>query len=210
VLVTAGPTHEPVDPVRFLGNRSSGKMGFALAAEAVRRGARTILVAGPVALPTPSGATRVDVTTAREMERAVHEHAGSADLIVMAAAVADFRPSQRSASKVKKTDRDPEPIGLVRNPDILAEISADRRREGQVIVGFAAETDDVLTNGRKKLAAKGCDLMVVNEVGEHRTFDAEHNSATILGSDGGSTVVPEGSKEDLGHAILDLVVERLQ
>jgi phosphopantothenoylcysteine decarboxylase/phosphopantothenate--cysteine ligase len=210
LVVSAGGTREPLDPVRFLGNRSSGRQGYAIARAALARGAEVTLISANAALPDPAGAKLVRVGTAEEMRHAVVEAAASADAIVMAAAVADFRPSQRSASKVKKTDRDPEPIGLVRNPDILAEISADRRREGQVIVGFAAETDDVLTNGRKKLAAKGCDLMVVNEVGEHRTFDAEHNSATILGSDGGSTVVPEGSKEDLGHAILDLVVERLQ
>jgi phosphopantothenoylcysteine decarboxylase/phosphopantothenate--cysteine ligase len=127
----------------------------------------------------------------------------------MAAAVADFRPAARSASKVKKTDNDPDPVALIRNPDILAEIAAARSRPGQVIVGFAAETDNVLANGRKKLAAKQCDLMVVNEVGENRAFDAEHNSATILAADGSSIVVPEGSKEDLGHAIWDLVLARL-
>ena len=133
VLVTAGPTHEPVDPVRFLGNRSSGKMGFALAAEAARRGARTILVAGPVALPTPPGVTRVDVVTAREMEEAVREHAPAAGLIVMAAAVADFRPSRPADRKIKKEQGLPA-IELEENPDILAGLRAvaPRRRPGRL------------------------------------------------------------------------------
>jgi phosphopantothenoylcysteine decarboxylase/phosphopantothenate--cysteine ligase len=209
VLVSAGGTREPLDPVRFLGNRSSGRQGFALARAALARGAEVTLVAANAALPDPAGAKVVRVSTAEEMRAAVLEAAPSADAIVMAAAVADFRPESRATSKVKKTDAEPEPLRLVRNPDILAEIAAARARAGQVIVGFAAETDDVIANGTKKLAAKGCDLMVVNEVGEQRTFDKDENAATILGSDGSSTVVPEGSKESLGHAIWDLVVTRL-
>jgi phosphopantothenoylcysteine decarboxylase/phosphopantothenate--cysteine ligase len=209
VVVSAGGTREPLDPVRFLGNRSSGRQGFALARAALARGAEVTLVAANATLPDPAGAKVVRVGTAEEMRAAVLEVAPSADAIVMAAAVADFRPEIRATSKLKKGDADPDPIGLTRNPDILAEISAHRARPGQIIVGFAAETDDVIANGTKKLAAKGCDLMVVNEVGEHRTFDADDNSATILGADGSSIVVPEVSKESLGHAIWDLVVERL-
>jgi phosphopantothenoylcysteine decarboxylase/phosphopantothenate--cysteine ligase len=208
VVVTAGGTREPLDPVRFLGNRSSGRQGYAVARAALARGAEVTLIAANAALPDPAGAKLVRVGTAEELRHAVLEAAPSADAIVMAAAVADFRPAVRSGSKLKKGTADPEPVALARNPDVLAEISAERQRSGQVIVGFAAETDDVVANGRKKLAAKGCDLIVVNEVGEHRTFDSEDNSATILGADGTSTVVPHGSKEALGHAILDLVHER--
>jgi phosphopantothenoylcysteine decarboxylase/phosphopantothenate--cysteine ligase len=209
VVVTAGGTREPLDPVRFLGNRSSGRQGFALARAALARGAEVTLIAANAALYDPAGAKVVRVGTAEELRQAVLEAATSADAVVMAAAVADFRPVTRSSSKLKKTDVDPDPIALVRNADILAEICANRLRAGQVVVGFAAETDNVVANGQIKLAAKGCDLMVVNEVGEHRTFDAEDNSATILAADGGSTVVPEGSKEALGHAVWDLVVARL-
>ncbi|MBV9488059.1 MAG: bifunctional phosphopantothenoylcysteine decarboxylase/phosphopantothenate--cysteine ligase CoaBC [Frankiaceae bacterium] len=209
VVVSAGGTREPLDPVRFLGNRSSGRQGFALARAALARGAEVTLVAANAALPDPAGAKVVRVGTAEEMRTAVLEVAPSADAIVMAAAVADFRPMTRAASKLKKGDADPAPIALTRNADILAEISTNRGRGGQVIVGFAAETDDVIANGRKKLAAKGCDLMVINEVGEHRAFDTEENAATILGADGTSVVVPQVAKESLAHAIWDLVVARL-
>jgi phosphopantothenoylcysteine decarboxylase/phosphopantothenate--cysteine ligase len=209
VVVSAGGTREPLDPVRFLGNRSSGRQGYALARTALARGAEVTLISANVGLSDPAGAKVVRVATAAELREAVLESARSADTVVMAAAVADFRPESRSASKLKKTDSDPAPIGLVRNPDILAEISAHRLRAGQVIVGFAAETDDVVANGQRKLAAKGCDLMVVNEVGEHRTFDSDDNSATILTPDGASTVIPLVSKEALGHAVWDLVVARL-
>jgi phosphopantothenoylcysteine decarboxylase/phosphopantothenate--cysteine ligase len=209
VVVSAGGTREPLDPVRFLGNRSSGRQGYALARAALARGAEVTLIAANTALPDPAGAKVIRVGTAEELRQAVVEAAPSADAVVMAAAVADFRPAERRPSKLKKTDVDPDPIALIRNADILAEISTQRLREGQVVVGFAAETDHVVENGAAKLAAKGCDLMVVNEVGEHRTFDAEDNSATILGADGTSVPVPEGSKEALGHAVWDLVVERL-
>jgi phosphopantothenoylcysteine decarboxylase / phosphopantothenate---cysteine ligase len=209
VVVSAGGTREPLDPVRFLGNRSSGRQGYALARAALARGAEVTLISANAALADPAGAKVVRVGTAEEMRLAVLEVAPSADAIVMAAAVADFRPASRAASKLKKTTADPDPVVLVRNADILAEISAHRLRLGQVVVGFAAETDDVVANGHIKLVAKGCDLMVVNEVGEHRTFDSEDNSAMILGADGTSTVVPVGPKEALSHAVWDLVVARL-
>jgi phosphopantothenoylcysteine decarboxylase / phosphopantothenate---cysteine ligase len=209
VVVSAGGTREPLDPVRFLGNRSSGRQGYALARAAIARGAEVTLVSANVALADPAGAKVVRAGTAEELRQAVLEAAPNADAIIMAAAVADFRPAERSGSKVKKTDTDPDPVVLVRNADVLAEISVHRARAGQVIVGFAAETDDVVANGAKKLAAKGCDLIVVNEVGEHRTFDSDDNTATILGADGTNLSVPEGSKESLGHAVWDLVVERL-
>ncbi|HWA66110.1 MAG TPA: bifunctional phosphopantothenoylcysteine decarboxylase/phosphopantothenate--cysteine ligase CoaBC [Mycobacteriales bacterium] len=209
VLVTAGGTREPLDPVRFLGNRSSGRQGYAIARAALARGAEVTLVTANSSLADPAGAKVVRVGTAEDMRIAVEELAGSADAIVMAAAVADFRPAVRAGSKIKKGAVDPDPIELVRNVDILADISRTRRRSGQIIVGFAAETDNVIANGRAKLEAKGCDLIVVNEVGEHRTFESEHNAATILGADGSETVVEHGSKEALGHAILDLVAARL-
>jgi phosphopantothenoylcysteine decarboxylase/phosphopantothenate--cysteine ligase len=206
VVVTAGGTREPLDPVRYLGNRSSGRQGFALARAALARGAEVTLIAANAALADPAGAKVVRVRTAEDMRVAVEEVAASADAIVMAAAVADFRPAVRADAKLKKGSADPEPVALVRNPDILADISANRRRDGQVIVGFAAETNDVLDNGRAKLASKGCDLIVVNQVGENLTFGAEHNTATILGADGTSLAVEDVSKEDLGHAIWDQVV----
>jgi phosphopantothenoylcysteine decarboxylase / phosphopantothenate---cysteine ligase len=143
------------------------------------------------------------------MRGAVIDAAKDADAVVMAAAVADFRPATRAGSKLKKTASDPEPLALIRNADILAEISTDRITPGQVVVGFAAETDNVLANGQAKLAAKGCDLLVVNQVGEHLVFGADDTAATILGSDGSVTDVTEGSKERLGHLVWDRVVERL-
>ncbi|HVS67017.1 MAG TPA: bifunctional phosphopantothenoylcysteine decarboxylase/phosphopantothenate--cysteine ligase CoaBC [Mycobacteriales bacterium] len=209
VVVTAGGTREPLDPVRYLGNRSSGRQGYALARAALARGAEVTLISANAALADPAGAKVVRVRTAEDMRVAVDEVAASADAIVMAAAVADFRPANRADAKLKKGASDPEPVALVRNPDILADISANRRRDGQVIVGFAAETNDVLANGRAKLASKGCDLIVVNQVGENLTFGAEHNTATILGADGSSASVEDVSKEDLGHAIWDLVSARL-
>ncbi|MYS45909.1 phosphopantothenoylcysteine decarboxylase, partial [Streptomyces sp. SID5998] len=162
-------------------------------------------------LPDPAGVDVVPVGTAVQLREAVLKAAADADAVVMAAAVADFRPASYATGKIKKKDdQEPEPIVLVRNPDILAEISADRARSGQVIVGFAAETDDVLANGRKKLARKGCDLLVVNEVGEHRTFGAEENEAVVLAADGGETPVPHGPKEALAETVWDLVVARLR
>ncbi|WP_180928102.1 bifunctional phosphopantothenoylcysteine decarboxylase/phosphopantothenate--cysteine ligase CoaBC [Streptomyces sp. AJS327] len=210
VVVSAGGTREPLDPVRYLGNRSSGKQGYALARTAAARGARVTLVAANSALPDPAGVTVVPVGTALELRDAVRAAAEDADAVVMAAAVADFRPAAYAAGKIKKRDgQGPEPVALVRNPDVLAELAAERLRSGQVVVGFAAETDDVLANGRAKLAAKGCDLLVVNEVGERRTFGAEESEAVVLGADGQETPVPFGPKEDLADAIWDQVVARV-
>ncbi|MFJ9562975.1 bifunctional phosphopantothenoylcysteine decarboxylase/phosphopantothenate--cysteine ligase CoaBC [Streptomyces fuscichromogenes] len=211
VVVSAGGTREPLDPVRFLGNRSSGKQGYALARTAAARGARvTLVAANATGLPDPAGVDVVPVGTAVQLREAVLKAAADADAVVMAAAVADFRPAVYAAGKIKKKDgQEPEPIVLVRNPDILAEISADRARSGQVIVGFAAETDDVLANGRTKLARKGCDLLVVNEVGERKTFGSEENEALVLGADGSETQVPHGPKEALADTVWDLVAARL-
>ncbi|WP_327412881.1 bifunctional phosphopantothenoylcysteine decarboxylase/phosphopantothenate--cysteine ligase CoaBC [Streptomyces sp. NBC_01233] len=211
VVISAGGTREPLDPVRFLGNRSSGKQGYALARTAVARGARVTLVAANTALADPAGADVVRVGTAVQLREAVLEAAADADVVVMAAAVADFRPAEYAGGKIKKKDgQDPAPVALVRNPDVLAEISADRARPGQVVVGFAAETDDVLPNGRAKLLRKGCDLLVVNEVGEARTFGSEENEAIILVSEGAEIQVPYGPKEALAEAIWDQVAVRLQ
>ncbi|MYW02653.1 bifunctional phosphopantothenoylcysteine decarboxylase/phosphopantothenate--cysteine ligase CoaBC [Streptomyces sp. SID3343] len=208
VVVSAGGTREPLDPVRFLGNRSSGKQGYALARTAIARGARVTLIAANTGLPDPAGADVVRVGTALDLREAVLEAAADADCVVMAAAVADFRPALRVDGKIKKTDAEPEPIALVKNPDILAELSHDRVRAGQVVVGFAAETDDVLANGRAKLARKGCDLLVVNRVGDELTFGTDVNEAVVLGSEGTETPVPHGPKEDLADIVWDLVVPR--
>jgi phosphopantothenoylcysteine decarboxylase / phosphopantothenate---cysteine ligase len=149
------------------------------------------------------------VVSALEMRDAVLSAAAQADAVVMAAAVADYRPEIRSDSKIKKTGADPEPLRLVQNPDILRELSAGRPRPGQVIVGFAAETGDVLANGRAKLAAKGCDLLVVNQVGGGLAFGTSDNEAVILGADGSQTSVPRGPKEALADVVWDLVASRL-
>ncbi|GLW19109.1 phosphopantothenoylcysteine decarboxylase [Streptomyces sp. NBRC 13847] len=210
VVISAGGTREPLDPVRYLGNRSSGKQGYALARTAVARGARVTLVAGNTELPDPAGVDVIRIGTARQLHEAVVKAAAEADAVVMAAAVADFRPAAYTTGKIKKVEgQEPEPVALVRNPDILAEVSAERARPGQVVVGFAAETDDVLANGRAKLARKGCDLLVVNEVGEHKAFGSAENEAVILAADGGETPVPYGPKEDLAETVWDLVVPRL-
>ncbi|MET7534477.1 bifunctional phosphopantothenoylcysteine decarboxylase/phosphopantothenate--cysteine ligase CoaBC [Streptomyces goshikiensis] len=210
VVISAGGTREPLDPVRFLGNRSSGKQGYALARTAAARGARVTLVAANTALADPAGVDVVRVGTALQLREAVLKAAADADAVVMAAAVADFRPAVYADGKIKKKDgQEPAPVNLVRNPDILAEISAERAREGQIVVGFAAETDDVLANGRTKLARKGCDLLVVNEVGETKTFGSEENEAVILASDGTEAPVPHGPKEALADTIWDQVAARL-
>jgi phosphopantothenoylcysteine decarboxylase/phosphopantothenate--cysteine ligase len=210
VVISAGGTREPLDPVRFLGNHSSGKQGYALARTAVARGARVTLVAANTALPEPAGAEVIQAVTAEELRDAVTKASAEADAVVMAAAVADFRPATRSASKIKKREgEDPEPLTLVRNPDILAELSAGRAA-GQVVVGFAAETDDVLAGGRAKLARKGCDLLVVNQVGEGRAFGTEENEAVILEAGGGETPVPYGPKEALADRVWDAVLRRWQ
>lgn len=207
VLVTAGPTHELVDPVRFLGNRSSGRMGFALAAEAARRGARVVLVAGPVALPTPPGVNRVDVVTAREMERAVHEHAPVADLIVMAAAVADFRPRRPAPHKIKK-ERGLAAIDLEENPDILA--GARELAPGAILVGFAAETEDLERNARAKLERKGADFLVANDVSRADiAFERDENEVTVFRRDGPSVFFTRQPKSALAVSLFDLFTATL-
>jgi phosphopantothenoylcysteine decarboxylase/phosphopantothenate--cysteine ligase len=209
IVVSAGGTREELDPVRFLGNWSSGRQGYALAATAAARGAKVTLVAANVTLADPAGARVLQVTSAAQLRAAVTEAARDADALVMAAAVADYRPETRSDTKIKKTPAAPEPIRLVENPDILRELSGRRLRAGQVVVGFGAETGDLLVNGRAKLAAKGCDLLVVNKVGAGLGFGAADNEAVILGADGTQTSVPMGPKEVLADIIWDLVAARL-
>jgi phosphopantothenoylcysteine decarboxylase/phosphopantothenate--cysteine ligase len=209
VVVSAGGTREELDPVRFLGNWSSGRQGYALARAAAARGAKVTLVAANVSLDDPAGARVVRVVSARDLRDAVLSAAAESDAVVMAAAVADYRPDTRSESKIKKTGSDPEPLRLVQNPDILRELSGHRARPGQVIVGFGAETGDVLANGRAKLAAKGCDLLVVNRVGGGLAFGTSDNEALILGADGTETHVPRGPKEALADVVWDLVASRL-
>ncbi len=205
VAVSAGGTREHLDPVRFLGNRSSGRQGYALARTAVARGAEVTVVAANVDLPDPAGAKVVRVGSADDLRAGMLEAAAGADAVVMAAAVADFRPARRSASKIKKSDGDPEPVALTRNPDVLTELAV-RRSAGQVVVGFAAETDDPVRNGRDKLAAKGVDLLVVNQVGERLGFETSDNAAVVLGADGSATDVSRGPKETLADVVWDLVV----
>jgi phosphopantothenoylcysteine decarboxylase/phosphopantothenate--cysteine ligase len=211
VVISAGGTREHLDPVRFLGNRSSGRQGYALATTALARGAEVTLVAANVALPDPVGAKIVRVVSAAELREAVLDAAEHADAVVMAAAVADFRPRDRFDTKIKKSAGEPDPIVLVRNPDVLAELAA-RPHGGQVVVGFAAETGDaeadVLTHGRAKLVSKGADLLVVNEVGHDRGFEGPDNAAVILGSDGSEVDVPRGLKEALADRVWDLVAVR--
>ena len=208
VVISAGGTREPLDPVRYLGNSSSGKQGYALAVVAAARGARVTLVAANVELPDPSGADVVRVVSAAELRDAVHKAAQDADVVVMAAAVADFRPVTRAGHKIKKFDAGPAPIVLTENPDVLAELVA-ARRPGQLLVGFAAETGDaagtVLEHGRAKLARKGCDLLVVNAVGEGKAFGQADNAAVILGADGTERTVPFGPKALLAASVWDAV-----
>jgi phosphopantothenoylcysteine decarboxylase/phosphopantothenate--cysteine ligase len=214
VVVSAGGTREPLDPVRYLGNRSSGRQGYALARVAAQRGARVTLVAAHTPeLTDPAGVEVVRVGTAGQMREAVLTAMPHADAVVMAAAVADFRPANPHSSKIKKVGTDPDPVSLVINPDIVTEL-VRCRQQGQVVVGFAAETGDsdgdVLTHGRAKLARKGCDLLVVNAVTEGGAFEVDHNTGWLLGDDGVETELPEGPKSLLASYVCDAVAARLK
>jgi phosphopantothenoylcysteine decarboxylase/phosphopantothenate--cysteine ligase len=203
VLVTAGPTLEPIDAVRYVGNRSSGKMGFAIAEEAARRGARVTLVTGPSHLPDPRGIHVDRVETAEQMRAMVASRAGDADAVIMAAAVADFRPQKPTESKLKKEEGVPE-IHLEPTPDILRELGT--RKGDRVLVGFAAETDDLEAAGRKKLEGKNLDLLVVNRVGASGTgFGTDTDEAMILARDGQDEPLRTWTKLDLAAAVLDRV-----
>jgi phosphopantothenoylcysteine decarboxylase/phosphopantothenate--cysteine ligase len=209
VVVTAGGTREPLDPVRYLGNRSSGKQGFAFARTAVARGARVTLIAANVSLPDPAGVAMVRVGTTEELRKATLEAAVDADAVVMAAAPADFRPAEYAPSKIKKSATGEAPsLQLVVNPDIAAELG-ERKPPGQVLVAFAAETSDAVRSGRRKLKSKKADLIVINEVGVDKVFGQETNAATVIGADGTVVELPQAPKEDIADAVWDLVAARL-
>ncbi|MGH3496883.1 MAG: bifunctional phosphopantothenoylcysteine decarboxylase/phosphopantothenate--cysteine ligase CoaBC [Nocardioidaceae bacterium] len=210
VVVTAGGTREYLDPVRFLGNRSSGRQGYAFASTAAARGATVTVVAANVALPDPAGADVVRVETTSELREQVLGAAADADAVIMAAAPADFRPRDSAATKIKKSADGAAPaLDLVQNPDILAELVSARSGKQPLLVGFAAETGDddagVLEHGRAKLARKGCDFLVVNDVSAGKTFGRTDNEAVVLGADGSQTSVPLGPKEALADLVWDLV-----
>ncbi|HUJ32299.1 MAG TPA: bifunctional phosphopantothenoylcysteine decarboxylase/phosphopantothenate--cysteine ligase CoaBC [Candidatus Acidoferrum sp.] len=201
VLVTAGPTCEDLDPVRFLTNRSSGKMGYALAEAAIRRGARATLVSGPTDLPAPEGADWVPVRSAEEMRRAVQAHAAEANIVIMAAAVADYRPAAPHTTKIKRSG-ERLTLELEPTPDILAELSRDKANG--LLIGFAAETDSLAENARAKLARKGVDMIVANDVTQEGAgFDADTNVVTLFLRDGREIALPKLSKLQVAHRIFD-------
>lgn len=204
VLVTAGPNREAIDPVRFISNRSTGKMGFAVAAAAWRRGADSTLIAGPTDLTTPHGVCRRDVTTAEEMRQAVIGQFEQASILLMAAAVADYRPMKTADQKLKKT-AGPMTLELTRTVDVLAEIAPLKRK--QIVVGFAAETENILTNAERKLTEKNLDLIIANDVASTDTgFAVDTNAVTIIGRDGQRHNVPLMQKDEVADRILDAVV----
>jgi phosphopantothenoylcysteine decarboxylase/phosphopantothenate--cysteine ligase len=208
VLVTAGPTQEPIDTVRFISNPSSGKMGYAIAEAARQRGAEVILVSGPTNLTPPMGIQAYHVQTAREMHAAVMCAFEKSDVVVKAAAVSDYRPKHFIPYKVKKTE-DVQTVELVRNPDILAELG--QRKGKRVLVGFAAETEELLANAQKKVQAKRLDMIVANEVGHAGSgFQSDANKVLILHDNGRIEDLPPMSKQQLAHEILARVVERLR
>jgi phosphopantothenoylcysteine decarboxylase/phosphopantothenate--cysteine ligase len=212
-VISAGGTREPLDPVRYLGNRSSGKQGWALARVAAARGAEVVLVAANVELPAPFGVRVVPVGTAEELRTAMLAEAKEADVVVMSAAVADFRPATAAATKLKKDSAaEPSAVPLVRNPDVLVELVAGRT-PGRLVVGFAAETGDdegdVLTHARAKLARKGCDLLVVNDVSGGQVFGRPDNAVVVLGADGSATEVPHGGKDAVAAGIWGAIATRM-
>ena len=219
VLVTAGGTREPIDPVRFIGNRSSGKQGYAVARVLAQRGAEVTLIAGNTAgLIDPAGVEVIHIGSAAQLRDAVSKHAPAAHELVLAAAVADFRPAHVATAKIKKGASEPSSIDLVRNDDVLAG-AVRARADGQLpnmraIVGFAAETGDangdVLFHARAKLKRKGCDLLVVNAVGENRAFEVDHNDGWLLSAEGSETALEHGSKTLMATRIVDSIAAFLQ
>jgi phosphopantothenoylcysteine decarboxylase / phosphopantothenate---cysteine ligase len=211
VVVSAGPTYEDIDAVRYIGNRSSGKMGYAVASEAVRRGARVVLVSGPSSQPPPAGAEMIRVRGAAEMHRAVLQHAREADIVIMAAAVADYTPAQGATpGKIEKSDA-PLELTLVRTPDILADLGRARNGSSSpVLIGFAAESGDPIRRGRDKLTRKSVDLIVANDISrDDAGFESDTNAATLITADGEEDF-PLGSKKDLASRILDRAERLLQ
>jgi phosphopantothenoylcysteine decarboxylase/phosphopantothenate--cysteine ligase len=201
ILITAGPTHEDLDPVRFLGNRSSGRMGYAIAAKALRRGAEVTIVSGPVSQVAPSGAELIRVRSAEQMHAAVMARFDQHDVVIMAAAVADYRPGQRAEHKIKKGDN--LQLQLVRNPDILADVGAKRLQRPSVLVGFALETENLAQAARDKLERKAADLIVANEAGV--ALGRDTNRVTLVDADS-ATELPEMSK----HALADQILDRIR
>ena len=211
IVVTAGPTYEAIDPVRFVGNRSSGKMGVALAAAAQRRGASVTLILGPSSVPAPAGVTSNTVESAAELQWALANAVKDADVVVMTAAVGDYRPATVAKDKLKRGELGPKAtIDLVANPDLLAELGAKRRGGRPLLVGFAAETTNVIENAMEKLAAKKCDLIVANDVSEPGSgFSVDTNRVTLVDKSGAEEV-PAGPKYEVSHRILDRVVAHLE
>lgn len=209
VLITAGPTYERIDPVRFIGNFSSGKMGYALAAEAARRGASVVLVSGPSALPDPAGdVTTIRIESAREMLAACEEHFADSDITIMSAAVADYAPAHPRDRKIKREHEDVPVMELVKNPDIAATLGA-RKRPGQILTGFALETDNEMANARQKLAKKNLDMIVLNSLADKGAgFGTDTNKVSILTADT-VTEVPLKSKTEVAGDILDRITELL-
>ena len=206
IVISAGPTREAIDPVRFITNRSTGKMGYAIARAAVKMNLQTVLVSGPVNLTAPEGVEFVPVESAAEMAEAMKKATAGADIIVMAAAVADYRPKQYSTSKVKKSDGDM-CIELERTEDILLSLGKNKK-PGQILVGFAAETDDLLQNAQGKLERKNLDYIAANIVGvPGRGFGADNNAITLLGRNGSRTEFALQSKEALAESLLKFVLE---
>ena len=205
VLLTAGPTREALDPVRFLGNRSSGKMGFALAAALMAQGADVTLVAGPVSLATPPGVKRVDVESAQQMHEAVFAAVDGTDIFIGCAAVADFRPADFTPRKIKKTGSETLSLELARNPDILSDVAALPQRP--FCVGFAAETHDVETYADGKRRAKGLDMIAANQVSASQGFEVDDNALLVIW-EGGKRALPNQPKEQLAAQLVDLIVER--
>jgi phosphopantothenoylcysteine decarboxylase/phosphopantothenate--cysteine ligase len=212
VVVSAGLTEEPIDPVRYVGNRSSGRQGFAIARAALDQGARVILVAGPTPLATPAGAERIDVVTAGEMHKAVLEAAAKADVLVMAAAVADFTPMRPAKTKLKKVEKESLALDLAPTADILADVGRrkSRTKHPRVLVGFAAETGDPAAEARRKLAAKRLDLVVANDVTvPGAAFGAATNRVVLIDADGGEERLPLLTKEEVAEAVLDRIARKL-
>jgi phosphopantothenoylcysteine decarboxylase / phosphopantothenate---cysteine ligase len=208
VVVTAGPTFEDIDSVRYVGNRSSGKMGYAIGAEAARRGARVVLISGPTHLAAPSGTEVVAVRSAHEMRGAVQQHASDADIVVMAAAVADYTPEARAAGKIEKSDA-PMELRLVRTPDILAELGSRRSGASPVLIGFAAESGDPVARAREKLFRKHADFIVANDISRTDAgFEVDANAVTIVSAER-EDHIPLAPKAEIAAAILDRAEARL-
>ena len=207
VLITAGPTREPIDPVRYITNRSSGRMGFAIATAARERGARVTLIAGPSALPTPQGVDRIDVETAMEMHDAVMAHRSLADIVVATAAVADYRPAETAAMKLKKEESTGN-LTLTRNPDILTALASADSQRPRLVVGFAAETNDLVANARDKLARKNADLIAANRVGEPNSgFDSTVNALELISAQT-TVTLPAADKSALARDLMAHIAEQ--